>query len=107
MRMRINRQQLHRFRQREFIAHQEIIFAGGNIQRAIVVQLQQNRKFCGRLVREINSDAGLNGFRCARGLQVRVQHQIVSGVESERHPGRLHNRSAARLPKQEMPVGIE
>ena len=60
--------------------------------------------FSWRLVRKVETDGGPHLLGLAGGPQVSVEHQVIARIEPPCQAFRLHVRSAAWLPKQEMPV---
>ncbi len=105
--VRINLQQLDADGKRELIAHHKVFLPRRNIQLLIAFELQQHGKLRGRLRREIQPDAGLDRFRFADGLQMRVQYQIISGIKPQRHSGGFRGDQRTGLPEKKMAVGIE
>jgi len=105
--MRVESEELDVPRKSEGIFDHELWIAGRNIERAIVFELQKNGKVSGRFAGEINADGGLDGFGFAGRLEMRVEDEIVAGVETEGEPGRFNDRGAAWLPKKKMAIGVE
>ena len=107
VRVWIDRHQFYIDRQRELIGQQEIFLPGGMSSLRVVFQLQQHRQFRRSLRREIKSDAWLDHLRLARWLQVRIQNEVGAFVEAQRHAFGLNVWNGARLPEEQMAVGIK
>src|SRR5713226_3844954 len=84
-----------------------MFFSWRNIQQAIVFELQENRMLSGGLVREIQTESGLNRFRLSGRLQMSVENQVRVLVQAQRHAVGLDIGNRAGLPKQEMTIGIK
>ena len=107
MRVRIDRHQIHIHRQGEVIGDEKVFVSRRNVEFHVVLELQQHGKFRGRLRREVKPDAGLNHFRLPRWLQMCIQDQVRSFIQAQGHSVRLDVRNRARLPEQQVAVGIE
>src|SRR5207247_2250716 len=99
MRVRIHREHIEIGRNLQLVGDREITLASRDIERAIVLQLEEHREFRSRLAAEIESDGRLYRLRLADGFQVNVQYQVVARVEAPRHPRRLTPWRAAGLPE--------
>ena len=80
--MRVNRQEFHVRGHREFIRHDKIFGAGWNVNLPVHFQLHQHRVQRRGMIREIQPQAGLNPLRLAGRLQVDVEHQVRTCIES-------------------------
>ena len=105
--VRVDGERIRIQRQRESIGDDEIRIARRNIQRAVVFQLNQNRRVFRRFIGEVKSDGRLHFLRLAHGHHVRVQHQIVSRIQPPRKSVRLNPRRAARFPEKEVAIEVE
>src|SRR6266852_1435345 len=81
--VRIDGEQVDVHGQGEIVGHCKVFFACRNIQQAIVFQLQENRVLGGGLVREIQTEGGLNGFRLSRSLEMGVKNQVGVLVQAQ------------------------
>ena len=105
--MRIDGQNVGIERQLEIVGDSEIAHACRDIERLIVLQLNQQREFGLGFVGEIQADGRPHFFRFAGRLQVDIEHQFVAWVETPCESIGLDVRRAPRFPKQEIAVGIE
>ena len=68
--VRVNGQHIHGDRKVQVVGHYELRRAWRNIQRSVVLQLQQHRKSLGGPVREIESNCHVHSFWFSGGLQM-------------------------------------
>ena len=107
MRVRINRQDVEVHRRAIFVGDQKVRFPRRNVQRAVVLQLDQHRETALRLVREVHPDHRIDRLLFSRRLQVNVEDQVHAGIRAPRHTVGFHHRTAARLPRKKMPVRLK
>jgi hypothetical protein len=107
VRVRVNGQKRDIDRQLELIGDGERCLSRRNIERAVVLELQQHWKSRRRFVGEVQPDRRTHRFRLAGGLEVHVQHEIGAGVETPGHVVGLLRGRRSRFPEQEMTFGLE
>ena len=78
-----------------------------DIERTIMLQLQQHGVAGLRVASEVQSDRGLHLLGLAGGAKVDVENEVHAGVGAPRHAVGFDHRAAARLPREEVTVGIE
>ena len=81
--------------------------AGWDFEGGVVFELDEDGKLCGGSGREVEADAGAYGFGFARGFQVHVEDEVVTGVETPGLGGGLNESGGVRLPVEEVAVGVE
>src|SRR5438876_7273391 len=107
MRMRIDGEDVHVYRQNQAIRYGEFPVAWWNVDGSIVLQLNEHGESGRRPRREVDSHLGLNCFRFPAWLQVKVEHEIGSRVQAPGHVIRLRAQDTGWLPEQEMRIGVK
>src|SRR5262249_32047977 len=107
MRVRIDGEHLNVDRQAQLIRDDEIARARWDVERAIVLELNEHGKLRRGFARKVQTDRRLHWLRLPDWLEMGVQYQIILWIEAPRHPGRLLPWRSARFPKEEMAIGIE
>src|SRR4051794_30463344 len=65
----------------KLVPDDKVFRTGGNVQQPVALQLDKHREAGWPSISEVNSGAGPDLFRFARGLQMSVEHQNVPGIE--------------------------
>src|ERR1035441_246189 len=107
VRVRIDTHQVNIDRQLELVGDHKVLCPCWDVERAIVLHLQQHGIDGSRLVGEIQPDARLNSLWLARSEEMRVEHQVGALVQPQRHAVGLVRRDGTRLPEKKVAVGIE
>ena len=105
--VRVKSEEMDIFGQGEGVFDDKVLVTGRNVERAIVLELQQNGKAGGGLGCEVDADRGLDGFEFAGRLKVSVEDKIVARIEAKRVAGRFDDGSTAWLPKKKVAIRIE
>ncbi len=107
VRVRIDGQHVGVERKTEVVGDDEVAVTGGNVERAVMLELYQHREPVRWLVGEVQADRGLRPLGLSGGLEMRVEHQFIARIETPRQAVRLLPGRAAGLPEQEVAVEIE
>src|SRR5579862_1252391 len=107
MRVGINCEQLNIDGQCELITDFKIFFSRRNIERGVVLKLQQHGQFARRRRSEVETDTGLDHFRFPGRLQMRVKNKVRAFVETQRHALRLNVGYCSWLPEKQVAIRVE
>ena len=107
VRVWIHREQFHVDGDGIRVGDLEIADARRDVERPIVLQLQQHREPGRRPVGEVQADRRLQLLRLARWLQVHVQNEIGPSIDPPRHVIGLERRRRPRLPEEKVAVRFE
>ena len=105
VRVRINTQEFDGYGQPQRVLDGKCVRAGWNVERLIVLQLQQHRLLRRRLVGEVKPYFCEYGFGLSGGFQVHVQDQVGTRIDLPLHPFRFGEHRRIGLPEEEMAIG--
>ena len=105
--MGINREQVHVGGNREFVVHRKVRRARRNVERRIILKLEEHRKLRGRFIGKVQAKTRLDRFGPSGRLEVGVEHEVVTRIQSERHTRRFRVRHGTWFPEKEVAVRIE
>ena len=96
VRVRVDRQHLHGDRKLELVGHGKAGRAGGNVERAIVLELQQHREPGRRAIGEVEPERRAHRLRLSGRPKVQVEDQVRARLDRPRDGVRRRSRLASR-----------
>ncbi len=105
--MGVDREHVDVHGQDVLVGDDEVAGSRRDVEGAVVLELEQHRKEGGGLGGEVKTDRGPHELGLARGPEVHVEDQVGPRVEGPGHPRWLFVGQGARLPEEEVAVGVE